>query len=142
MKKKIFLAFVALFLVIQFIPYGREHVNPKIVNEPTWDSPKTKALFMSACANCHSNETKWPMYSNIAPISWRVTHDVEEGREHFNISNWQHQKKNKGDEAADEVREGDMPPLFYLPTHPEAWLSNSEKRELIQGLVNTFGDEK
>jgi len=126
MKIKIILGLLAFFLVIQVVPYGREHINPKVVNEPHWDSSKTRALFMRACGNCHSNETKWPMYSNIAPISWLVTHDVQEGREHLNISNWLHQKKNKGN----------------MPTHPEAWLSKDEKKELIRGLVNTFGDKK
>jgi len=142
MKIKIILGLLAFFLVIQVVPYGREHINPKVVNEPHWDSSKTRALFMRACGNCHSNETKWPMYSNIAPISWLVTHDVQEGREHLNISNWLHQKKNKGNESAGEVREGEMPPLIYMPTHPEAWLSKDEKKELIRGLVNTFGDKK
>ena len=132
---------VLLGVAIQFIPYGRNHANPPVVQEPQWDTPKTRALFMRACADCHSNETKWPWYSNIAPVSWLVQHDVDEGREHFNVSNWLHQKKNKGDEAAEEVREGDMPPLVYLPAHPEARLSKIEKKELITGLVNTFGEE-
>jgi len=139
--KTIAISLVLLGVVIQLVPYGRDHINPPVVQEPQWDTPKTRELFMRACADCHSNETKWPWYSNVAPISWLVQHDVDEGREHFNISNWLHQKKNKGDEAAEELREGDMPPLVYLPAHPEARLSQTEKKELIQGLVNTFGEE-
>jgi len=139
--KTIAISLVLLGVVIQLVPYGRDHINPPVVQEPQWDTPKTRELFMRACADCHSNETKWPWYSNVAPISWLVQHDVDEGREHFNISNWLHQKKNKGDEAAEELREGDMPPLVYLPAHPEARLSQTEKQELIQGLVNTFGEE-
>ncbi|WP_457749191.1 heme-binding domain-containing protein [Sulfurimonas sp.] len=140
--KKIILVLIVLLLLIQFIPYGRDHSNPKVINEPDWDSPKTRELFMRACGNCHSNETKWPIYSNIAPVSWLVMHDVQEGREHLNISNWLHQKKNKGNEAAEELRDGEMPPLIYMPTHPEARLSNEEKKTLIQGLINTFGEDK
>ena len=139
--KTITISVLLLGVAIQVVPYGREHTNPPVVQEPQWDTPKTHALFMRACADCHSNETKWPWYSNIAPVSWLVQHDVDEGREHFNVSNWLHQKKNKGDEAAEEVREGDMPPLVYLPAHPEARLSETEKKELVKGLVNTFGEE-
>ena len=139
--KTIAISVVLLGVVIQLVPYGEDHTNPQVVQEPQWDTPKTRALFMRACADCHSNETKWPWYSNIAPVSWLVQHDVDEGREHFNVSNWLHQKKNKGDEAAEEVREGDMPPLVYLPAHPEARLSKIEKKELVTGLINTFGEE-
>ena len=140
--KTVTISVILLGVVIQFVPYGKNHTNPQLVQEPKWDTPKTRALFMRSCADCHSNETKWPLYSNVAPISWLVQHDVDEGREHFNVSNWLHQKKNKGDEAAEEVREGDMPPLVYLPAHPEARLSETEKKELIDGLVKTFGEEK
>jgi mono/diheme cytochrome c family protein len=142
MKTKIIFSIVLVGILIQFIPYGKEHINPKVINEPAWDSPKTRTLFMRTCGNCHSNETKWPLYSNIAPISWLVTHDVEDGRKHLNISNWLYQKKNKGNDAAEELREGDMPPLVYMPMHSEAWLNNKEKKELISGLIKTFGEEK
>jgi len=142
MLKKILLGAIALFILIQFIPYGRDHVNPKVVAEPQWDSPKTRQLFMQSCGDCHSNETKWPFYSNIAPISWLVYHDVEEGREHFNISMWGVQKKNKGDEAAEEVEDGEMPLYPYLLAHPEARLTEEQKRSFIIGLKNTFGEEK
>jgi mono/diheme cytochrome c family protein len=128
-------------LVIQFVPYGKTYTNPPIISEPTWDSPKTKELFNNACANCHSNQTTYPWYSKIAPISWLVALDVEEGREHFNVSTWGVQKKNKGDEAAKELRNGDMPPWFYLPTHPEAKLTQEQTLELISGLEKTFGKE-
>ena len=59
-----------LFLAIQFVPYGRDHSNPPVIGEPTWNSPETRALAVRACFDCHSNETVWPWYSNIAPVSW------------------------------------------------------------------------
>ena len=139
--KKIAIGGIVAFVLIQFVPYGRDHTNPPVVQEPKWDSVQTRELFMRACADCHSNETKWPWYSNIAPISWLIAHDVEEGREHFNISMWGVQKRNKGDEAAEELREGEMPLKPYLLAHPEARLNEDEKKQLIQGLVNTFGEE-
>lgn len=141
MKTKILAAVAVIAVAIQFIPYGKDHTNPPIISEPTWDSPRTKELFNNACANCHSNQTTYSWYSNVAPVSWLLASDIEEGREHFNVSAWGAQKKNEGKDAAKEVREGEMPPWFYLPTHPEAKLSDAEKQELISGLEKTFGKE-
>jgi len=140
--KKIISIVIVLLIAIQFVPYGKDHSNPAVVAEPKWDAPKTRELFMKACVDCHSHETKWPAYSNVAPISWIVYHHVMDGREHFNVSNWGHQKKNKGDEAAEELEEGEMPLKSYLIAHPEAKLTDDEKKILIQGLKNTFGEEK
>lgn len=131
---------MGLLLLIQFIPYGREHTNPPVIAEPTWDSPQTRALFFRACADCHSNETKWPWYSNIAPASWLITRDVVQGREEFNVSEWG-RPDNEGDDAAKLVQNGEMPPWFYLPLHPEANLSPVERQQLINGLLATFGGE-
>lgn len=139
MKYKILAIFVLTVIAIQFVPYGKEHVNPAIVAEPKWDSPKTRELFSRACGDCHTNETKWPWYGRIAPASWLVQNDVNEGRAHFNVSMWGVQKKNKGNEAAKEVKEGEMPPWLYLIPHTEARLSENEKNELIKGLLATFG---
>jgi len=134
-------AAIGLALAIQLVPYGRDHDNPPVAQEPAWDSPRTRELFFRACKDCHSNETAWPGYASIAPVSWLVQHDVDEGREHFDVSEWG-RAKNHGDEAAEMVREGEMPPWFYLPAHPEARLSDAEKDELLRGLVATFGDEE
>lgn len=142
--KAISAAVVVTAIAIQFIPYGKEYTNPPVMSEPQWDSARTKELFTKACADCHSNETKYPWYSKIAPVSWLVMHDIEEGREKLNISMLGLQKKNKVKDAADEVKEGEMPILPYLIAHPEARLSDAEKKELIDGLEKTFGveDEK
>lgn len=131
-----------LLILIQFFPIGKDHTNPPVVAEPMWDSQITRELFNRACADCHANTTKWPWYSHIAPISWIVADHVEEGREHFNVSVWGIQKKNKGDEAAEEVEDGEMPLFGYDITHPEARLSADEKEALIQGLKATFGSKK
>lgn len=142
MKTKLIGGLMGLLILIQLVPYGHDYTNPATVAEPAWDTPQTRALFMRACGDCHSNETVWPWYSRIAPVSWLVAHDVDEGREHLNISQWGVQKKNKGDEAAEEVEEAEMPPAIYLPTHPEARLSEAEKTQLIAGLKATFGTKK
>lgn len=142
MKTKILAAVAIVAVAIQFIPYGKDHTNPPVISEPKWDSPRTKELFDNACANCHSHQTTYPWYTNIAPVSWLIQRDIDEGREHFNVSAWGTQKKNEGEDAAKEVRNGDMPLWFYLPTHPEARLSDTEKQELISGLEKTFGKEE
>ena len=76
----------------------------------------------------------------MAPASWLVQLDVEEGRSHFNVSDWG-REENHGDEAAKLVREGEMPPWFYLPLHPEAQLTDAEREKLVAGLTATFGEE-
>ncbi|MCS7289657.1 MAG: heme-binding domain-containing protein [Roseiflexus sp.] len=131
---------MGLLLLIQFIPYGRDHTNPPVIAEPAWDGPQTRALFFRACADCHSNETKWPWYSTIAPASWLITRDVMRGRAAFNVSEWG-RPDNEGDDAAKLVQNGEMPPWFYLPLHPEANLSPVERQQLINGLLATFGGE-
>jgi hypothetical protein len=141
-KKKLLLIIVCgllvLFLAIQLIPYGHNHTNPPVQAEPPWDSPQTRETFYRACSDCHSNETVWPWYSNIAPVSWLVMHDVEEGRSRFNVSEWGRGRQS-GDEAAGIVQEGEMPPIQYLPMHPNARLTDQEKAVFIQGLMATFG---
>jgi len=132
---------LVVLALIQFLP-GRDHVNPPVTGTPKWDSPRTAELFKRSCNDCHSNETVWPWYSNVAPISWIINYDVKEGRSKFNVSEWGRPGKNEGEEAAAEVRNGTMPPWFYLPPHPEAKLTPAEKEELVKGLVATFGDEE
>lgn len=137
---RIALVAIALLVLAQLVPYGRDHTNPPVIAEPAWDAPRTRELFFRACRDCHSNETVWPWYASIAPASWLLQWDVDEGRSYLNVSQWG-RGKQEGEEAAHMVRRGEMPPWFYLPAHPEARLSEPEKQELIRGLVATFGDE-
>ena len=126
---------ILLGLVIQLIPYGKDHTNPSVRSEPNWNSPETRALAQRACFDCHSNETVWPWYSNIAPVSWLVQSDVENGRRHLNFSEWQQGGQGEGiGEAIEVLQEGEMPPLFYIIPHPEARLTVAEKQALIDGL--------
>ena len=131
---------LAGFLVIQAVPYGRAHDNPSVVAEPAWDSALTRELTVRACFDCHSNETVWPWYSNVAPVSWLVQRDVDEGRSELNYSEWN--RSQEGEESAETVREGSMPPGVYLLTHPEARLDDAQLAALANGLAATFGDER
>ncbi len=138
MLKKIAFSLVGLLVAIQIVPYGRNHSNPPVGTEPTWNSPDTKATFQRACGNCHSNETVWPWYSNVAPVSWLVKHDVDEGRSNFNVSRWG-SADNAGDHAAKMVRKKRMPPWQYRIAHPEARLTDAEREQFAIGLDATFG---
>ncbi len=142
MNAKIFKTLIILVIVILLIPYGRNHTNPQVVSEPEWNSLETRDLFFQACKDCHSNETEWPWYSNIPPISWLIQHDVNEGREHFNVSMWGVQKNNEGEKAAEELQEGEMPPWFYFIPPQHQRLSEKNKKKLFAGLIATFGEEK
>lgn len=127
-----------LLLAAQLVPYGRNHTNPPVQQEPAWDTARTRQLAVRACFDCHSNQTVWPWYTNVAPASWLVQRDVDRGRRELNFSDW-NRRQEEADEAASEVRRGTMPPPFYLPLHPEAQLTPAERDALIQGLEATLG---
>jgi mono/diheme cytochrome c family protein len=134
------IAIVGILLTIQLIPYGRAHDNPPVIQEVQWDSRRTEELAQRACYDCHSNETDWPWYSNVAPISWLVQKDVDEGRNALNFSEW-HQPQEEAHEAGETVREGEMPLWYYTITHRGAKLSEAEKQELVRGFVASLGAE-
>lgn len=126
------------FVVFQAVPYGRDHTNPPVTGEPAWDSPQTRALAKQACFDCHSNETEWPAYAAIAPASWLVQYDVNEGRGVLNFSEWRQPTEEAG-EAAEQVREREMPPAAYLLMHGHARLNAADRERLAQGLARTIG---
>jgi mono/diheme cytochrome c family protein len=131
------LGLVGALVVSQLVPYGRNHQNPTVVAEPQWDSTQTRQLAVRACFDCHSNETEWPWYSNVAPMSWFVQSHVDEGRGRLNFSEWNRPQDAR--EAAETVREGEMPPRSYLFIHPNARLTDAELTALADGLAKTLG---
>lgn len=112
------------FVLIQLVPV--ERTNPPVVSDIK-TSPEVKSVLKRACYDCHSNETVWPWYSRVAPVSWLVAHDVNEGREYLNFSRWDEysvkQKVELIKESLEEAEEGEMPPWVYIPAHPDALLS-------------------
>jgi len=131
---------LVLLAGIQLVPYGRDHDNPPVVKEPTWNAARTRELAVRACFDCHSNETVWPWYSHVAPISWLVQRDVDEGREELNFSEW-NRSFHEAHEAGKLVRKKKMPLGIYLVTHPEGRLTDAEREELARGLDATLGTE-
>ncbi|HSL96180.1 MAG TPA: heme-binding domain-containing protein [Thermoleophilia bacterium] len=132
-----------LLAAIQFVPYGRQHENPPVTAEPAWDSERTEELVRAACYDCHSNETRWPWYSHIAPTSWLLTRDVDEGREVLNFSEWSFSPEEAAFVAVaieEVVRDGEMPPREYRLMHPEARLSEAEQQELIDGVKASLSE--
>lgn len=126
-----FVVLVAALGLLQLIPVDR--TNPP-VEQDLAASPAIKSILKRACYDCHSNETVWPWYSRVAPISWLVAWDVREGREELNFSTWNRykpkQRAKKIKETWEEVEEGEMPPWFYLPLHPEARVSDRDRQVL------------
>jgi hypothetical protein len=122
------LVVVVVFAAIQLIPVNRS--NPPVESDiPT--SPEVKTVLRRACYDCHSNETVWPWYSRIAPISWMVAKDVHAGREELNFSTWNRystkDQVKKLKESWEEVAEGEMPPWFYTAPHRDARLSAQDR---------------
>lgn len=124
---------LVLLAAAQLVPYGHQRTNPPIGSEPAWATPETRALTRRACFDCHSNETVWPPYTRVAPFSWLIQHDVDEGRAMVNFSEWQRPQEEAAESAA-VVREGEMPPLLYTLMHPEARLTPEEAARLAEGL--------
>jgi hypothetical protein len=125
---------VILFILIQFIPYGHDHINPPPKAEPNWNSPETRALAVRACFDCHSDLTVWPWYSNVAPMSWLIQRDVDRGRRRLDFTQWTTTSARGAREAASQIQRGEMPQWYYVLIHPSANLSAQEKTALEQGL--------
>jgi mono/diheme cytochrome c family protein len=139
---RILLGGLALFALIQLVPYGRAHANPTPTKSAVLASPQAREIFANACADCHSYKTKWPWYTNVAPVSWLVTHDVDGGRNALNLSTWD--KAQVGvDDVAEKIKSGEMPPLQYKisPNHAKARLSDKQKAILIASMRQLYASD-
>lgn len=137
--RTLLLILVVAMIIIQFVPV--ERTNPPVTGAIA-APPDVQAILKRSCYDCHSHETVWPWYSYVAPVSWLVAADVQEAREHVNLSAWQSYDAHKqGDlkrEAWEEVEEGEMPLSYYLTMHPEAELAEQDK-DLIRAWANGTG---
>ena len=147
MVKKILLGLLGVLLIIQIIPANLPEVmevnnddlllNNSVPENIEW-------ILQSSCYDCHSNETIYPWYSYVAPVSFLVSRDTRKGRKHLNFSEWQSLSKSDKakalDEIGEEVGEGEMPMKIYPITHPDARLSD-EQRKAIIAWAEEFADK-
>ncbi|HYI92780.1 MAG TPA: heme-binding domain-containing protein [Bryobacteraceae bacterium] len=144
MSKRKFIFGVAgliLFLALQFIP-GSKQSNPPVIKERTLQASLTPpshidSLLRRSCMDCHSNETRWPWYSRVAPLSWGLASDVTRARKTLNFSEWTRQAGRRPGIALGYltamcagVKGGRMPPAKYIMLHPSARLSASDRDAL------------
>ena len=132
MKYGMFLLVGGLILAQVVKPVDRS--NPPVTGD-VGAPAAVNGVLRRSCYDCHSNETTWPWYSYIAPFSWLVAGDVEEGREHLNFSEWDSypagQRDHKLEELRDEVQSGAMPLEKYTYLHRSAKLSDADKAALL-----------
>jgi hypothetical protein len=139
---RITLAALVVFALLQAVPYGWWHENPAVAQDAPWPDQASADLARTACYDCHSNETEWPAYSYVAPMSWLVRHDVEEGRDELNFSLWD-EFDDEAHDAAERVEDGSMPPSQYQLLHPGARLTDAEVDQLVAAFeaMDEGGDD-
>ena len=144
--KVVLLLLPVIFVGLQFTNPAR--TNPPVVNDLAATNPppaEITALLRAACYDCHSHETKWPLYSRIAPSSWLVVGDVNEGREHLNFSDWP-TDPDRAAKKLDRINEvlgyKEMPPTKYTLLHPEARLTEAQFKKLVDWSDTTGGPKK
>jgi hypothetical protein len=132
-KRRALVAAGALTLLAQAVPVTRDNPAERGASGVPAD---VEPLLRRACFDCHSNETRWPWYAWVAPVSWLLARDVHEGRRHLNFSTWQsgpaERRAKRQTDVGEEVSGGEMPPWFYVPLHAEAKLSAAERARLVE----------
>lgn len=124
---------LGLAVAVQLVPYGWRHPNPPVVSDAPWPDATSERIARESCYSCHSNETDWPAYSHVAPMSWLVRNDVERGRDELNFSRWD-RDDGEADDAAEAIVDGDMPPGRYTAIHRGATLTDEEAERLVAAL--------
>jgi hypothetical protein len=140
------ISIVGVFIIIQLIPSNRPEVidnNPSDLISNNSIPDTVGILLKAACYDCHSNETKYPWYAHVAPVSWLVARDTRMGRENLNFSAWEtYSKMDKArqlGDLAEEVEDGVMPMPIYILMHPEAKLT-VEQREMLVDWSERFAE--
>ena len=143
MIRKTLIGLLILFLLMQFIRIDK--TNPTF--DPKEDfleaaqvDPDVASVIRRACYDCHSNQTEYPWYSNVAPVSWILKDHIDEGREELNFSEWTtypvKKQQHKLEECYEMVEEGEMPLKGYTVMHANARLTDGERGELGKWFMN------
>ena len=135
--KRILLFLLGIFILIQLVPSNRPDViadNPSDIIVNNTIPSNIQSMLRTSCYDCHSNETIYPWYAYVAPVSFLVSKDTREGRRELNFSEWEKldadEKAEMLEEIAEEVEEGEMPMKIYPITHPKAKLSDENREEI------------
>ncbi len=137
--KRIFLGLIVLLALSQF--FRPSHVNPPVVVAHTIEAnlavpPDVASTLHRSCNDCHSHQSVWPWYSNVAPISWLLAYDVRHGRAALNLSEWSaypaSEQKDLLTEICTEVSDSDMPGIPYVWVHPQSKLSDAEMKSVCR----------
>jgi Haem-binding domain len=122
----------AALAAIQLVPV--ERANPPVESDIA-ASDEVKRILRRSCYDCHSNETRWPWYARVAPVSWLISHDVKEGRQELNFSVWNQftggRRARKFKEIVDQVEQEKMPQWYYVLLHSDAKLSPADKVTIV-----------
>jgi hypothetical protein len=140
--KKVLIIIVVLLVAIQFITIDKTNPPVDISNDfLTLTNPPNELgnIIKSACYDCHSHNTKYPWYTNVAPVSWLIKEHINNGRNHLNFSLWTDYKEKKKDhkleECIDMIKSGEMPMEGYVLFHQEAEINHEQKMQLIAWLT-------
>lgn len=142
-KRKILLAFLAVLVLIQFFPINKTNppADPKLDFITQMAPPEEVAeLFKSACYDCHSNHTEYPWYANIQPVGWWLRGHIKGARKELNFSEWgtysEKRKARKFEEIVEEVEEHEMPLKSYTWAHPDARLTDAQRKRIVYWIKN------
>lgn len=126
-------------VLLQLVPLGLWRAgNPPVIAQAVFADAAAEELASGACTDCHSNQTRYPAYSLIAPMSWLIQADIEAGRDEMNLSDWD---PDDGEDAAETILDGEMPPRRYTLLHPEARLDDAEAQVLIAAFLRMAGED-
>ena len=148
MLKKILLFLLIVFVAIQFIhpkPNKAAGDQPNYIGKSFAIPEDVKTILQKACYDCHTNNTRYPWYSNIQPVDWWLTNHIKEGKKKLNFDEYTSKRLRyqygKMDETIDLVKKGEMPLNSYTWIHKDAILTKDEKNKLIgwaEGVMDTL----
>lgn len=137
MKKWKWILFAALGLFAALQLFNPPRTNPPVKSDfiaAAHPPASVAASLRAACYDCHSHETKWPLYARIAPVSWLIASDVTEGREHLDFSDWPADAAGaakKLDRINEVLDYREMPPKKYTLIHADARLTEAQRKEIM-----------
>lgn len=137
----LFILLIATFVFIQFFSIDKNNPSSPVEKDLLQmenPNPEIAQMLRSSCYDCHSNETVWPWYSNLAPVSWMLKDHVDEGRSKLNFSNWGDLSRKDRiftiEKIMEEIEDGEMPIKGYVMIHKDAKMSDEQQAQLFAWL--------